>query len=113
MQLQQVAMNLIVNSIEAMKDVDGIRELAHQVTARLKTSRFSFRSVIPAWDFRRNWRNRYSTRSLQPNPTAPAWGFASAGQSLSLMVGACGGSVRLGSGATFHLSLPAAPIALG
>ena len=28
MQLQQVAMNLIVNSIEAMKDVDGIRELA-------------------------------------------------------------------------------------
>src|SRR5208282_1705688 len=26
-QLQQVAMNLIVNSIEAMKDVDGTREL--------------------------------------------------------------------------------------
>ena len=29
-QLQQVAMNLIVNSIEAMKDVDGIRELVIQ-----------------------------------------------------------------------------------
>ena len=29
-QLQQVAMNLIVNSIEAMKDVDGIRELLIQ-----------------------------------------------------------------------------------
>ena len=29
-QLQQVAMNLIVNSIEAMKDVDGTRELAIQ-----------------------------------------------------------------------------------
>ena len=27
MQLQQVAMNLIVNSIEAMKDVEGIREM--------------------------------------------------------------------------------------
>ena len=27
-QLQQVAMNLIINSIEAMKDVDGIREMA-------------------------------------------------------------------------------------
>jgi signal transduction histidine kinase len=27
-QLQQVAMNLIVNSLEAMKDVEGIRELA-------------------------------------------------------------------------------------
>ena len=27
MQLQQVAMNLIVNSIEAMKDVDGVREM--------------------------------------------------------------------------------------
>ena len=29
-QLQQVVMNLIVNSIEAMKDVDGIREIAIQ-----------------------------------------------------------------------------------
>ena len=29
-QLQQVMMNLIVNSIEAMKDVDGIREIAIQ-----------------------------------------------------------------------------------
>jgi signal transduction histidine kinase len=29
-QLQQVAMNLIVNSIEAMKDVDGIREMVIQ-----------------------------------------------------------------------------------
>ena len=27
-QLQQVAMNLILNSIEAMKDVDGVREIA-------------------------------------------------------------------------------------
>ena len=32
-QLQQVAMNLIVNSIEAMKDVDGTREIDHQVAA--------------------------------------------------------------------------------
>ncbi len=29
-QLQQVAMNLIINSIEAMKDVDGVRELVIQ-----------------------------------------------------------------------------------
>ena len=29
-QLQQVAMNLIVNSIEAMKDVDGMREMVIQ-----------------------------------------------------------------------------------
>ena len=28
MQLQQVLMNLIVNSIDAMKEVDGVRELA-------------------------------------------------------------------------------------
>ncbi len=27
MHLQQVAMNLIVNSIEAMKDIDGLREI--------------------------------------------------------------------------------------
>jgi signal transduction histidine kinase len=46
-QLQQVAMNLIVNSIEAMKDVDGIREMASSRGA-LKATRFLCRSVIPA-----------------------------------------------------------------
>jgi len=60
-------------------------------------ARFLFPSAsgIPALGFRRIWRNRYSTRSLPPNSTAPAWGFASAGQSLSPMVGACGRSVPL------------------
>ena len=39
-QLQQVAMNLIVNSIEAMKDVDGIREMVIKSQRDPKTSRF-------------------------------------------------------------------------
>jgi hypothetical protein len=47
--------------------------------------------------FRRNSRNRSSTRSSQPNPTAPAWGFVSAAQSLSRMVGACGPRPPLGA----------------
>ena len=33
MQLQQVMMNLMINSIDAMKDVDGARETGHQVAA--------------------------------------------------------------------------------
>jgi len=38
-QLHQVAVNLIVNTIEAMKDVDGIREMAIR-SQRVETSRF-------------------------------------------------------------------------
>jgi hypothetical protein len=71
--------------------------------SEMKTSGSLFRSAIPAWGFRSNWRNRYSTRSLQPNPRAPVWGFASAGQSLSLIAGACGRSVPLGTVQLFTL----------
>src|SRR5580698_1068897 len=69
-----------------------------------ETERFLFRSVTPALGFRRSWRNRYSTRFLQPNPRAPAWGFASAGQSLSRMVGAYGLSVLLDVAQLFILA---------
>jgi signal transduction histidine kinase len=99
-QLQQVAMNLIVNSIEAMKDVDGIREMV------IKSQRAENEQVLVSVSdtgvgLRRNWQNRFSTRSLRPNSTAPAWDYASAGQLLSRMVGACGRSAPLGAAQPF------------
>jgi hypothetical protein len=94
LQLQQVAMNLIVNSIEAMKDVDGVREMVVQ-SQRTENGQILVSSVIPAQGSRRNLPNRYSIRSLQRNLTAPAWGFASAGRSLSLTVDVFGRSVLL------------------
>ncbi len=66
------------------------RESWSSSQSKLKENRFWFHSPIPVKGFRRNRRSRYSTRSLRPNPTAPAWDFASVGQSLSLMAGACG-----------------------
>jgi len=44
-QLQQVVMNLIVNSIDAMKDVDGTRELAIHVGGEWTASTFRCRSA--------------------------------------------------------------------
>jgi hypothetical protein len=90
-QLQQIAMNLIVNSIEAMRTLMGY-EIWVSSLSGLQTNKFLFPSVIPVLDFCRSSQNRYSTPSLQLSPTAPAWGFASAAKSLSLcrMVGTCG-----------------------
>ena len=79
MQLQQVAMNLIVNSIEAMKDVDGIREMV------IKSQRAEHEQILVSVSdtgqgFRQNCAEQIFDPFFQPNPTAPAWGFASAGQ---------------------------------
>jgi C4-dicarboxylate-specific signal transduction histidine kinase len=46
-QLQQVLMNLMINSIDAMKSVDGTRELVIK-SQRGKTSNFRCSSAIPA-----------------------------------------------------------------
>jgi signal transduction histidine kinase len=99
-QLQQVTMNLILNSFEAMKDVEGVRELTIK-SQRSENEQLLVTVSDTGTGFHRNWQNRYSTRSLQPNPTAPAWGFALAGQSLSLMVGVCGRRVPLGAAQPF------------
>jgi hypothetical protein len=99
-ELQQVAMDLIVNSLEAMKDVDGIREKIIR-SQRAEDDRYLYRRVMPAWGFRRTWSNRYSPRSLQLNLTASAWGFASVGQSSRPTVGGCGRSVPRGAARLF------------
>jgi light-regulated signal transduction histidine kinase (bacteriophytochrome) len=88
-QLQQVAMNLLANSIEAMKDVDGIREMVIQ-SQRAENEQI----LISVSDIGMGLPPQLAERIFDPffttKPTAPAWDFASAGQSLSLMMGAFG-----------------------
>ena len=99
-QLQQVAMNLIVNSFEAMKDVDGIREMVIR-SQRAENGQILVSVSDTGMGFRRSSQNRFSIRSLQLNPTAPAWGFASAVQSSSRMAGVYGSPAPLGRARSF------------
>ena len=67
-QLQQVAMNLIINSIEAMKDVDGIREMI------IKSQRAENEQILVSFSdtgigLPPQLANRFSIRSLQLIPT--------------------------------------------
>jgi phosphoglycerate-specific signal transduction histidine kinase len=89
MQLQQVLMNLMMNSIDAMKDVDGTREITirsqraekGQVLISVSDTGVGLPPEKAEQIF-----DAFFTTSLM----APAWDFASAGQSLSRMAGTCG-----------------------
>lgn len=88
-QLQQVLMNLTVNSIDAMKEVDGTRELT--IYSQRTTKDEVLVSVNETGvGLPRSRRARYSTRFSRRSLTALAWGFASAVRSLNRMAGACG-----------------------
>jgi C4-dicarboxylate-specific signal transduction histidine kinase len=76
-QLQQVMMNLMMNSIDAMKDADGTRELA--ITShRTETSNLWCVSAIPAWGCPRSRQTRSSTPSLPRSLMGSAWDWPSA-----------------------------------
>ena len=89
-QLQQVMMNLILNGIDAMKDVDGTRELA------IKSERAENEQLMVSISrYRRraspgSRQTRSSMRSLPPSLTAPAWDFGSAAPSSNRTAAACG-----------------------
>ncbi len=102
-QLQQVMMNLIMNSIDAMKNVDGSGN-SPSVRAR-KTRTFWCPSAIPAWACPGNRRIRFSMRSSPPSFMAPVWDFDQrnhCGIAWRPFVGA-NNSPR---GASFHFCLP-------
>ncbi len=89
-QLQQVLMNLMMNGIDAMKDVDGDAGARHQVAANGTMSNFCSPSAILAAGFPRARRTRSSMRSLPRSLTALAWDCASAAPSLNRMAAVCG-----------------------
>jgi C4-dicarboxylate-specific signal transduction histidine kinase len=89
-QLQQVLMNLMMNSIDAMKDVDGPREL----TIQSQRCEGGGQVLISVSDTGRgfHWsrRTRFSMPSLPPNLMAWVWDFGLAAQSSNRMVAAYG-----------------------
>ncbi|MGD0893906.1 MAG: ATP-binding protein [Terracidiphilus sp.] len=106
-QLQQVAMNLIVNSIEAMKDVDGIREMVIR-SQRTENEQIlvSVRDTGPGFPPDR------AEQIFDPFFTTKPHGTGMGLRISRSIVESHGGRLWAegapGRGATFHLNLPAA-----
>ena len=106
-QLQQVAMNLIVNSIEAMKDVDGIRELV------IKSQRSENEQVlVSVSDTGKGLPPQIAEQIFDPFFTTKPNGTGTGLRISRSIIESHGGRLwavgSLGCGATFHLKLPAA-----
>ncbi|HUN85271.1 MAG TPA: ATP-binding protein, partial [Terracidiphilus sp.] len=106
-QLQQVMMNLIVNSVEAMKDVDGIREIAIQSQQVEKE-----RILVTFTDTGIGLPPQIVEKIFDPFFTTKPSGTGMGLRISRSIVEAHGGRLwavnSSGRGATFHLSLPAA-----
>ena len=106
-QLQQVAMNLIVNSIEAMKDVDGIRELA------IKSQRTENEQLlVTVSDTGMGFPPQLAEQIFDPFFTTKPHGTGMGLRISRSIIESHGGRLWAvgspGCGATFHLNLPAA-----
>jgi len=88
-QLQQVIMNLVMNSIEAMKDVDGTRELAIK-SRRGENEQIVLVSVSDTGVGLPPSMTRSSIHSSPPSFMGPVWDCPSAARSSSRMAAACG-----------------------
>jgi signal transduction histidine kinase len=106
-QLQQVAMNLIVNSIEAMKDVDGIREIV------IKSRRAENDQIlVSVSDTGIGFSPQLAEQIFDPFFTTKPHGTGMGLRISRSIIESHGGRLwavgNLGCGATFHLNLPAA-----
>jgi signal transduction histidine kinase len=107
-QLQQVLMNLIVNSIDAMKEVDGTRELAI-TSQRVESDRV----LVSVSDTGIGLPSQHANEIFKAFFTTKAHGT---GMGLSIsrsIVESHGGRLwaadNASSGASFHLALPIVP----
>jgi PAS domain S-box-containing protein len=106
-QLQQVAMNLIVNSIEAMKDVDGIRELV------IRSERAENEQILVSFnDSGPGFPPQLAEKIFDPFFTTKPHGTGMGLRICRSIIESHGGRLwaeaGAGRGATFHLNLPAA-----
>jgi len=106
-QLQQVAMNLILNGIEAMKDVDGIREMV------VKSQRAANKQVLVSIsDTGIGFQPQLAEQIFEPFFTTKPHGIGMGLRICRSIIESHGGRLWAvgfpGRGATFHLSLPAA-----
>ena len=106
-QLQQVAMNLIVNSIEAMKDLDGIREMV--IKAQLAENE---RILVSVSDTGPGFPPDRAEQIFDPFFTTKPHGTGMGLRISRSIIESHGGRLWAegapGRGATFHLNLPAA-----
>jgi signal transduction histidine kinase len=106
-QLQQVAMNLIINGIEAMKDVDGIREMI------IKSQRAENEQIlVSVSDTGIGFPPQLAEKIFDPFFTTKPQGTGMGLRICRSIIDSHGGRLWAvdspGRGATFHLSLPAA-----
>ena len=106
-QLQQVAMNLIINGIEAMKDVDGIREMV------IKSQRAEDEQIlVSVSDTGIGFPQQLAEQIFDPFFTTKPRGTGMGLRISRSIIESHGGRLWAvsapGRGATFHLSLPAA-----
>ena len=107
MQLQQVAMNLIVNGIEAMRDADGIREIV------IKSQRAEDEQIlVSVSDTGIGFPLQLAERIFDPffttKPQGTGMGLRICRSIIESHGGRLWGVGAPGHGATFHLSLPIA-----
>lgn len=106
-QLQQVTMNLIVNSIEAMKDVDGIREMVIR-SQRSENERI----LVSVSDTGPGFPPQLAEQIFDPFFTTKPHGTGMGLRISRSIIESHGGRLwavgSYGHGATFHLNLPAA-----
>ena len=106
-QLQQVAMNLIVNSIEAMKDVEGTREMV------IKSQRAEDEQIlVSVSDTGPGFLPQLAEQIFDPffttKPHGTGMGLRISRSIIESHGGRLWAEVAAGRGATFHLNLPAA-----
>jgi signal transduction histidine kinase len=106
-QLQQVAMNLIVNSMEAMRDVDGIREIV------IKSQRGENEQIlVSVSDTGIGFPPQLAEQIFDPffttKPRGTGMGLRISRSIIESHSGRLWAVGTPGRGATFHLSLPAA-----
>ena len=107
-QLQQVAMNLIVNSLEAMKDIEGIRDLA------IKSQRGENEQLlVTVSDTGIGFPPQLAEQIFDPFFTTKPHGTGMGLRISRSIIESHGGRLWAAPaperGATFHLNLPAAP----
>jgi len=106
-QLQQVAMNLIVNSIEAMKDVEGTRELV-VLSRRAENEQI----LVSVSDTGVGFPSQIAEQIFDPFFTTKPHGTGMGLRISRSIIESHGGRLWAvgspGCGATFHLNLPAA-----
>jgi light-regulated signal transduction histidine kinase (bacteriophytochrome) len=101
-QVQQVLMNLIRNSMEAMDSVAGDRVLG----MRVRRMGDAVRTEISDRGQASNFLTRYSSRSSRRKRTGWAWGSRSAARLSSLTADGCGGDQRTAGSDTYLFTLP-------